>query len=68
MEMTGASDVLELAKEGKIAHVRLNRPEALNAANDELHRAIAEAVSSGSSEHCAIVRRMRGRARKRSEK
>jgi enoyl-CoA hydratase len=36
------SEVLVVERQGAVRIVRLNRPEALNAANEELHRRIAE--------------------------
>lgn len=35
------SDVVLVEKDGKLAHVRLNRPDALNASNAELHTRLA---------------------------
>ena len=58
------SDVIQIEKDGKVAHVRLNRPEALNASNPELHRALAELwgpLSADDSIH-AIVLSGNGRA------
>jgi enoyl-CoA hydratase len=58
------SDVIQVEKDGKIAHVRLNRPEALNAANAQLHRGLAELwgpLSADDSLH-AIVLSGNGRA------
>ena len=37
-----STQVLDVQKSGRIARVRLNRPDALNAANDELHHRLAE--------------------------
>ncbi len=42
MSYTDLPDVLEVASEGPIRVVRLNRPEQLNATNHELHRGLAE--------------------------
>ena len=41
--MTGydVPDVLEVVVEGPVRVVRLNRPDALNATNHELHRGLA---------------------------
>jgi enoyl-CoA hydratase len=36
------NDALHVETDGKLAFVRLDRPEALNAANPDLHRALAE--------------------------
>ena len=42
MSYTDLPDELEVADEGPIRVVRLNRPEQLNATNHELHRGLAE--------------------------
>ena len=40
--MREREDVLKVSRQGRIAHVQLNRPEALNASNEALHNALAE--------------------------
>lgn len=58
------SEVIQIEKRGRVAHVRLNRPEALNASNAELHTALAELwapLSEDTSLH-AIVLSGNGRA------
>ncbi|MFP6664649.1 MAG: enoyl-CoA hydratase/isomerase family protein [Deltaproteobacteria bacterium] len=53
-----SADVLEVEKTGRIAHVRLNRPAALNAANAALHRRLAEVwaeLATDSSLHAVVL-------------
>lgn len=52
------TDVLDVRRDGPIAHVRLNRPDALNAANAELHHRLTDVwgeLATDASLHVVIL-------------
>jgi enoyl-CoA hydratase/carnithine racemase len=59
----GSSDLVKYSREGRVARITLNRPEKLNAFNDDLVRALKEALYRFDDDEQAFVAILDGEGR-----